>query len=111
MIVYTDFEESQLDILNRARDLLERISQHLVFDINEKVAIIYLFDVLSANLLDGEEHERYVERNKMLINPMERYLRKQAKLEVAKNLIKVGYPIEKIVMVTGLTEEDILNAK
>ena len=47
----------------------------------------------------------------MLINPMERYLRKQAKLEVAKNLIKVGYPIEKIVMVTGLTEEDILNAK
>ena len=42
LIVYTDFNKSKLEILNKARKLLERISQKLVFDINEKRAIIYL---------------------------------------------------------------------
>ena len=87
----------------------------MVFDINEKLAIIYLFDVLRANLLDGDEHERYVERNKMLINPRERYFKKkgieEGKLEDAKNMLKKGYSIDDIVDVTGLAKEDILNAK
>ena len=36
LIIYTDFEGSKLEILNKARKLLERISERLVFDINEK---------------------------------------------------------------------------
>ena len=34
LIVYTDFEEPKLEILNRARNLFERISESLVFDLN-----------------------------------------------------------------------------
>ena len=123
LIVYTDFNKSKLEILNKARKLLERISQKLVFDINEKRAIIYLFDVLSTNMLNGDEHEQYVEENRMLLNPVERYFKNQGieegiekgidkgKLETARNLLSEGDSIEKIVKVTGLPKKEILDLK
>ncbi len=131
LIVYTDFDESKLDIINKARKLLEEISETSLFDINEKIAIIYLFDMLSANMLSVDENNQYMEMNKMLINPRERYFKNQGimegreegreegrvegihegKLETALNLLKDGYSIEVAVKVTGLTEKDILNAK
>ena len=59
----------------------------------------------------------------MLLNPTDRYLLKKGKLEgklegkfegkcdVAQNLLDDGFPIEKVVELTGLSKEDILNAK
>ena len=123
LIVYTDFEEPKLEILNRARNLFERISESLVFNINEKMAVIYLFDVLSANMLDENEYELYVEENVMILNPVERYMnkkgkeegieqgKKEGKLEVAGNLLDDGFVIEDVVRITGLSKEDILKGK
>ena len=123
LIVYTDFEEPKLEILNRARNLFERISESLIFDINEKMAVIYLFDVLSANMLDENEYELYVEENVMILNPVERYMnkkgkeegieqgKKEGKLEVAGNLLDDGFVIEDVVRITGLSKEDILKGK
>lgn len=82
------------------RNLIEKISEGLLFDINEKLAIIYLFDVLSANMLNKQEYDKHAEENTMLIHPGERYMKKKAfeqgfkqgfeqgKLETAKNMIK-----------------------
>ena len=119
LIIYTDFRETKLEILNRARELLEEISQRSVFDINEKLAIIYLFDMLSANMLDAGEHKKYMEMNSMLINPRDRYFKnkgidegmEKGKIETAKNLLRKGMGIDEIIEVTGLSKEDILNSK
>ena len=123
LIVYTDFEESRLEILNRARKLFEIISEHLDLDINGKMAVIYLFDVLSANMLDENEYKYYVEENVMILNPVERYIDKKSrkegmekgmrngKLDDAKKMVAEGFSIDVIVRITGLSEEDILNIK
>lgn len=89
------------------------------------MAVIYLFDVLSANMLDENEYEEYVEENVMILNPVERYIESKAKqegiedgkregireskLEIAFNLINNGHVIDEVVKITGLSEEDILN--
>ena len=123
VIVYTDYEESELEVLLKARMLLEKIAEKSKIDINEKKAIIYLLDVLSVNMLDDEKVEKYEEETYMLLNPTDRYLLKKGKSEgklegefegkrnVALNLLDDGFPIEKVVELTGLSKEDILNAK
>ena len=119
LIVYTDFTESKLEILNKARKLFEDVCERLEFDINEKKAIIYLFNVLSINMLDNREYGKYVEENSMILDPIERYMRDEAikqgivkgKLDTAKNMLDEGMSVDLIVRVTGLSEEDILNAK
>ena len=124
VIVYTEFEETKLEVLLKAHKLLEEISARLNMDINEKSAIIYLLDVLSTNMLDDEEYDQYMEETVMLINPVERYCvdkgrkegRKEGiqegmekgKLDVAKNLLSEGFPIDEVVKLTGLSKEDIL---
>ena len=114
-IVYTDYEESELEVLLRARMLLEKIAEKSKMDINEKKAIIYLLDVLCVNMLDDDEVKEYEEETYMLLNPTDRYLLKKGKFEgkcdVAQNLLDDGFPIEKVVELTGLSKEDILNAK
>ena len=88
-------------------------------DINEKTAIIYLFNVLSANMLDKGDYKEYVEENKMLLNPVERYMKEKgikegikiAKLDTAGKLLDKGLSIDEIVEITGLTSGDILNIK
>ena len=127
LIVYTDFTESKLEILNKARKLFEDVCERLEFDINEKKAIIYLFNVLSINMLDNREYGKYMEENSMILDPIERYMRDEAikqgieqgieqgvliaKLDDAKNMLDEGISVDLIVRVTGLSEEDILNAK
>ena len=119
LIVYTDFTESKLEILNKARKLFEDVCERLEFDINEKKAIIYLFNVLSINMLDNREYGKYMEENSMILDPIERYMRDEAikqgivkgKLDTAKNMLDEGMSVDLIVRVTGLSEEDILNAK
>ena len=125
LIVYTDFEESKLEILNKARKLFEDISDRLQLNINEKTAIIYLFDVLSANMLDSSQYDEYVEENKMLINPVERYMKEkgieegmekgmekgieEGKLEDARRMLDKGFSLDVVVDVTGLSREVILD--
>ena len=81
--------------------------------INEKSAVICLFNVLSANMLDKSEY-LYVEENIMLLNPVERYMEEKGieigKLEVAKNMLDEGFSIDKVVKITGLPKEDTLKS-
>ncbi len=113
LIVYTDYDELEYEVLIEARWLLEEISKQSNMDINEKKAIIYLFDVLSTNMLDDVEMEKYGEVTYMLLNPMDRFLedkgRKEGKLDDAKILLKKGFSIEEIVEITKLSQEDIRN--
>ena len=127
LIVYTDHEESDLDILIKARRLLNIVAEKSHMDINEKLAIIYLFEVLSANMLSADDNKKYVEENKMILNPVERYIKEEGKqeglqeglqegmqkgqLQIAKSLVDSGFPIDEIVLVSGLSKEDILNFK
>ena len=111
VIVYTDYEESQLEILLKARKLIERIAESSGMDINDKKAIVYLLNVLSVNMLDEDENDKYQEETYMMLNPTDRYLLKKGKLDVARNLLAEGFPIEKVVKFTGLSKEDILNGK
>ena len=127
LIVYTDFTESKLEVLNKARKLFDDICESLEFDINEKKAIIYLFNVLSINMLNNQEYDEYVEENTMILDPIERHLKNQGikegidqgieqgmvlgKLDTARNMIDEGFSVDVIVRVTGLSKEDILNAK
>ena len=123
VIVYTDYDESDFEILLKARKLIERIAEYSDMDINEKSAIAYLFNVLSANMLDEEESRKFVEETYMLLNPVDRYCeakgrkegkiegRKEGKLETAEKMLKKGFKIEDIVEITGLSEEQILNGK
>lgn len=115
LIVYTDHEESDLDILIKARRLIEVVAEKSHMDINEKLAIIYLFNVLSANMLSAVDNKKYVEENKMILNPVERYMKEEGihegRLQTAKSLVDSGFPINDIVAITGLSKEDILNFK
>ena len=47
----------------------------------------------------------------MMLNPTDRYLIKKGKRDVARNLLDEGFSIEQVVRLTGLSKEDILNAK
>lgn len=63
----------------------------------------------------GSEYEQYVEENIMLLNPVERYMEKKGmergKLETAWKMLDDGFSMDKVVELTGLSKEDILNAK
>ena len=123
LIIYTDFDESDLEILNRARELIEQISERMVFDINEKMAIIYLFDMLSTNMLSADDYDEYMEMNSMLVNPRERYFKNQGinegmekgidqgKRDVARNLLQDGFSMDEVVKLTGLSKNYILNSE
>jgi len=111
VIVYTDYEESQLEILLKARKLIERIAESSGMDINDKKAIVYLLNVLSVNMLDEDENDKYQDETYIMLNPTDRYMLKKGKLDVARNLLAEGFPIEKVVKFTGLSKEDILNGK
>lgn len=48
-----------------------------------------------------------VANNVFIIKEMEDNAEKRKAIEIAKNLINMKLPIEKIVLATGLTEEEI----
>ena len=111
VIIYTDFDDPEVEVLIRARQLIEKIAEKTQMDLNEMNAIISLFDVLSVNMMDDENLNRYEEETNMLLNPTHRYLQKKAKLEVAIKMLEDGYSIDEITKLCGLSENDILNAK
>ena len=125
VIVYTDTDESELEVLLKARKLIERIAEYSEMSINEKSAIAYLFNVLSANMLDEDDATKFEEETYMLLNPMDRYCEakgrregrrdgmkdgiKRGKRETAKNMLKKGFDMGEVMEITGLSEEEILN--
>ena len=110
LIAYTDYEESTLEILKKASKLVGQLD----IEDNEKEAIFYILDVLCTNMLDDDETEELMEETQML-NPRYEYQRnegkQEGKQEIAKNLLKDGMPIEKIMKLTGLTKNQIVNAE
>ena len=80
--------------------------------VTKKREMTFLLEVLSAYMLDEKEHKQYMEETKMLINPVERYMKnegiKEGKREIAEKLIENGYPLEFVTEITGLSEKDIL---
>lgn len=118
LIVYTDYEGTPLEIIKRASKIVEKFN----IDENEKEAMIYVLDVLSSNMLNEKDKSELMEETQML-NPRYEYLRNEGKkegkqegklegkLEIAKNLLKENTPLEKIIKITGLTEQEILNSK
>lgn len=111
VIAYTDYDEPQLDVLVKARLLIERIAVASGRDINEKTAIIRLFDTVNVNMLGEDDVNEYEEETIMLLNPTDRYLLKRGKLELARKLVDEVFPIEDIVKSSGLSENEILNFK
>ena len=83
LIAYTDYSEPTLEILEKTC----RLIQKLKIDVNEKEAILYVLDVLSSNMLDKPDKDKFMEGRKMMINPRDEYLVNQGKLEVAKKLL------------------------
>ena len=61
--------------------------------------------------LTADERTRYLyERREKARRDQDMFLRwelKKAKIEIAKSLLNLGDPIEKIITVTGLTHEEV----
>ena len=114
LIIYTEFKKSKLEILTKASGLIEQLN----IDANEKEAILYVLDVLSANMLDEKEKSKFMEVRKMMINPRDEYLvnkgiekgREEGKIEIAKKLLKT-MTIKEVMEITGLTKEQLQNSK
>lgn len=129
LIAYTDYHESTIEILKRAFYIVEKLN---IENQNEKIAILYILHVLSANMLNEKEYLEYMEETEMILNPRDRYLinktrketkeeirketeakiketRKEDKKEFAKIMIQNNEPINKIQKYTNLTKKEIEN--
>ena len=102
LIAYTEYKESTLDVLKRAHHLIERMK----LSDKDKLAIIYILNVLSANMLSEKDKKEYLEETTMMLNPRDEYMKNKGKEEIAKSL-KGTLPIEEIAKHTGLTIEKI----
>ena len=121
LIAYTSYTETTLEILKKANTLINKIP----LDINEKEAIIYILDVLSANMLNEKDKIEYMEETKMLINPRDEYMKnegiKEGKEEgkqegiqekteeIARKLLNKNMPLKEISEITELTIQEIKN--
>ena len=129
LIAYTSYTETTLEILKKANTLINKIP----LDINEKEAIIYILDVLSANMLNEKDKKEYLEETKMLINPRDEYMKNEGikeginkgkeegkqegkeegiqenKEEIAKKLLNKNMPLKEISEITELTTQEIKN--
>ena len=129
LIAYTSYTETTLEILKKANTIINKIP----LDINEKEAIIYILDVLSANMLNEKDKKEYLEETKMLINPRDEYMKNEGikeginkgkeegkqegkeegiqenKEEIAKKLLNKNMPLKEISEITELTTQEIKN--
>ena len=121
LIAYTNYAETTLEILKKANTLINKIP----LDINEKEAIIYILDVLSANMLNEKDKKEYMEETKMLINPRDEYMKNEGikegkqegiqegiqenKEEIARKLLNKNMPLKEISEITELTTQEIKN--
>ena len=72
-------------------------------------------------MLDSSQYDEYVEENKMLLNPVERYMKEkgieegmekgivEGKLEDARRMLDKGFSLDVVVDVTGLSRDVILD--
>ena len=79
-------------------------------DMNEKEAVLYVLNVLSTNMLNETEKNKFMEERKMMINPRDEYLVnkgiEKGRLEVAKKLLE-KMTIKEVSEITGLSEKQI----
>lgn len=87
-------------------------------DMNEKEAVLYILNVLSTNMLNETEKNKFMEERKMMINPRDEYLvskgiekgrlegMEKGRLEVAKKLLE-KMTIKEVSEITGLSEKQI----
>ena len=112
LIIYTDYSQTKLEIVNKARELINKIAETSGIDINEKIAILYILDLLSTNMLNTDELNRYMEEHKMIINPRERYFnkkgREEGKMQVAKDMIEIGYTLDEISRATKIPKNKLI---
>lgn len=114
LIAYTDYSESTLKILIETSRLIEQLN----IDMNEKEAVLYVLNVLSTNMLNETEKNKFMEERKMMINPRDEYLvnkgiekgrlegMEKGRLEVAKKLLE-KMTIKEVSEITGLSEKQI----
>lgn len=114
LIAYTDYSESTLKILIETSRLIEQLN----IDMNEKEAVLYILNVLSTNMLNETEKNKFMEERKMMINPRDEYLvskgiekgrlegMEKGRLEVAKKLLE-KMTIKEVSEITGLSEKQI----
>jgi predicted transposase/invertase (TIGR01784 family) len=114
LIAYTEYKESTLDVLERAYHLIMRMK----LSDKDKLAVIWILNVLSANMLNEKDKKEYLEETTMMLNPRDEFMKnkgieegkeegmKEGKEEIAKSL-KGTLPIEEIAKHTGLTIEKI----
>lgn len=119
LIAYTTYSQTTYEILEKAYDVVEKLD----IETNEKIAIFYILNVLSTNMLNEDDRNRLIGGNKMLLNPREEYFKnqgieegrkegkKEGKIEIAIKLLNKGMPLKEIIELTGLTEKQIQNAK
>ena len=114
LIAFTNHSKPTLDLLIKANELIEKMD----IEKNEKDAIQYILDVLSANMLEEDDRTKYNEVTTMMINPRDEYLYQKGKkegieegmkniLKTAENLLKDGMSVEKVCKMTGLTKEEV----
>lgn len=84
--------------------------EQLNIDMNEKEAVLYVLNVLSTNMLNETEKNKFMEERKMMINPRDEYLVnkgiEKGRLEVAKKLLE-KMTIKEVSEITGLSEKQI----
>ena len=105
---------------------LEKALYLFVCDDIEKLNAIYEGDKLmkklmkeNEDLLKNFDEMLYYDRDKMFLNACyekgydkgKQEARQERNIEIAKELLKLEVPIEKIMMATGLSKEEILTIK
>ena len=84
--------------------------EQLNIAMNEKEAVLYVLNVLSTNMLNETEKNKFMEERKMMINPRDEYLVnkgiEKGRLEVAKKLLE-KMTIKEVSEITGLSEKQI----
>ena len=87
LIAFTDYDEPILELLIKTNELIGKLD----IEKNEKDAIFYIMEVLSANMLDQDDRNRYSEVTTMMLNPRDEYLFQKGKKEGIEEGRKEGF--------------------
>ena len=83
LVIYTDYNETTLEILKRAYKTVEQLN---ITNQNEKQAIFYILNILSVNMLDENDYTEFMEETEMILDPRERYMKKKMQEEYEEKL-------------------------